>query len=162
MSPKSHTKASLVVVELGAAWPAALVGSDARAACRVLAEIEGEGPLAFAARLEDFVVRAFARGTELELAVVACNQRADETAGVARRAMSECLLARLSKSGTLHFSAADAASERFRRRLQDLVAELARSSSAAARVQTYFAEEASRTTSSPASADSQSTVARVA
>ena len=150
MPSKTHSRASLVIVELGAAWPAALVGADARTGCRVLAEVEGEGPLAFAARVEDFTLQAFPRGTELELAVVACNQRADETAEVARRAMAGCLLPQIARAGSLFFSAADSASDRFRRRLTDLVADFERSGALHGRIQAYFAEEASRTASTPA------------
>jgi hypothetical protein len=166
MPEQIHSRANVVVVELGAPWPAALVGRHAGSTCRVLSEVEGEGPLAFAARVEDFIARAVPRGTELELAVVACNQRADETAEVARRALCECMLARLQRGGGLLFSAADATSERFRRRLLDLVADFAGSGGSAARVQAYFAEEASRTASGPATSESSSlansAVARVA
>jgi hypothetical protein len=170
MPEQIHSRANVVVVELGAPWPAALVGRDAGrpagSTCRVLSEVEGEGPLAFAARVEDFVAQAVPRGTEVALAVVACNQRADETAEVARRALCECLLARVTKGGTLFFSAADATSERFRRRLLDLVGDFTASGAPVARVQAYFAEEASRTTSGPAASDSTSlsgtSVARVA
>jgi len=162
MPPKNNSRASLVIVELGAAWPAALVGRDAGTGCRVLAELEGEGPLAFATRVEDFAAQAFPRGMELELAVVACNQRADETAEVARRAMAECLLARTAKAGSLCFSAADVVSDRFRRRLLDLVSDFAGSGLPEHRIFAYFAEETSRTASLESAAPAAGSVARVA
>jgi hypothetical protein len=137
-----------------------LVSRHAGSAYRVLSELEGEGPLAFAARVEDFIGRAFPRSAELELAVVACNQRADETAEVARRALAESVLGRVAKSGAFHFSASDAVSDRFRRRLLDLTAEFARAGGADGRVQASFAEEVSRTTSSPASADKATAISR--
>jgi hypothetical protein len=118
--------------------------------CRVLAEVEGEGPLAFAARVEDFAMNAFPRGTQVTLALVACNQRADETAEAARRAMAECLLARLAPAGVLSFAAADDATDRFRRRLFDLVADLGKSATADGRVRALFGDDARRTASGPA------------
>jgi hypothetical protein len=41
----------LVVVELGAAWPGWVVEGSAHTTRRVVVELEGEGPLAFAARV---------------------------------------------------------------------------------------------------------------
>lgn len=117
----------------------------------MLAEVEGEGPLAFAARVEDFSASAFPRGTQVNLALVACNQRADETAEAARRAMSECLLARLTPAGSLSFTASDDATDRFRRRLFDLVADLGKAAAAEGRVRAIFGEESRRTASGPAS-----------
>lgn len=151
MAPKSLTQTSLVLVELGAAWPAALMTEAG--VCRVLAEAEGEGPLAFAARADDFVRSAFPRGTQVTHALVACNQRADETAGAARRVLAECLLARLAGHGTLAFVASDDASDRFRRRLFDLVADLDKAGAGERRVHAVFGEEGRRTASGPASSD---------
>ncbi len=151
MAPKSLHQTSLVLVELGAAWPSGLVSQAG--ICRVLAEAEGEGPLAFAARAEDFVADAFPRGTQVTQALVACNQRADETAEAARRALAECLLARLAGHGTLAFVASDDASDRFRRRLFDLVADFDKTGSGDRRVRALFGEEARRTESGPATSD---------
>jgi hypothetical protein len=152
MAQKTFIKTSLVVVELGASWPAALVNASG-GNCRVLAEAEGEGPLAFATRVESFAATAFPRGTEVTLALVACNQRADETAQAARRANAECLLARVSTHGVLSFAASDEASARFRRRLFDLVADLGKAGAAEGRVRAIFGEESSRTASGPTSSD---------
>ncbi|HTQ05247.1 MAG TPA: hypothetical protein VMI54_15395 [Polyangiaceae bacterium] len=151
MAQKSLHQTSLVLVELGAAWPSALMTEAG--ICRVLAEAEGEGPLAFAARAEDFAVGAFPRGTQVTHALVACNQRADETAEAARRAVAESLLARLAGHGTLVFVASDDASDRFRRRLFDLVADLDKAGSGDRRVRAQFGEEGRRTASGPASSD---------
>lgn len=132
----------LVVVELGAAWPASLtVGTGG---CRVIAETEGEGPLGFAARIDDFVVQAFPRTVAVSRAVVACNLRADQTAEAARRAVAESLLGRLGPRGTLIFTASGTASDRFRRRLLDLVSELAATGARADRVHIRFGEDEGR------------------
>jgi hypothetical protein len=151
MAPKSLHPISLVLVELGAAWPSVLLSEPG--ICRVLAEAEGEGPLAFAARAEDFAVNAFPRGTEVTQALVACNQRADETAEAARRALAECMLSRLAGQGTLVFAASDDASDRFRRRLFALVADFAKVGGGDGRVRALFGEEGSRTASGPATSD---------
>jgi hypothetical protein len=162
MSQKSLPQASLVLVELGAAWPATVVPGDAP--CRVLAEVEGEGPLAFANRAEVFAASAFPRGTQVSTAVVACNLRADETAEAARRALVESLLVRLTPGGELRFTAADSASDRFRRRLLDLAASLG-AGTREGRIRASFGEDTARTsgptTSQSAPVPSRS-VARVA
>jgi hypothetical protein len=163
MSHLSFPLASLVLVELGAAWPTSLIASAGR--CRVLAEVEGEGPLAFAARADAFASSAFPRGTQVSTAFVACNQRADETAEAARRAVAECLMTLLSPTGELCFAAADGATERFRRRLLDLVGDL-NAGAPEGRVRASFAEENARMASGPATSQSAPargrTVARVA
>lgn len=119
----------------------------------MLAEVEGEGPLAFAARVEDFSATAFPRGTQVNVALVACNQRADETAEAARRAMAECLLASLAPTGSLSFTASDDATDRFRRRLFDLVADLGKGATAEGRVRAIFGDESRRMVSGPATSD---------
>lgn len=160
MSQQHPPQASLVLVELGAAWPASLVAGDGP--CRVLAEVEGEGPLGFAARAEAFATSAFPRGMQVSRALVACNLRADETAEAARRAVVECLLSRVSPAGDLCFTASEAASDRFRRRLLDLATNLG-AGARAGRIRASFGEERSSgpTTSQAAPAPSH-TVARVA
>ncbi len=162
MSQKSLPQASLVLVELGAAWPATLVPSDGP--CRVLAEVEGEGPLAFATRAEAFATSAFPRGTQVATALVACNLRADETAEAARRALVECLLVRLSPAGDLCFTAAEAASERFRRRLLDLTGSLG-AGAREGRIRASFGQDTARTsgpTTSQSAPVPSRAVARVA
>lgn len=141
MSRNSPDGCELVVVELGAAWPATLVAS--RGGCRVIAETEGEGPLGFAARVDDFVANAFPRSVPLVRAFVACNLRADQTAEAARRAVAESALSRLGTAGVLTFSASHLAGDRFRRRLGDLVAELA-GPTGTGRVQTHLRDEEAR------------------
>ena len=155
----------LVVVELGATWPASRTNSAGD--CRVIAELEGEGPLGFAARVDDFVVQAFPRGVAVARAVVACNLRADQTAEAARRAVAESLLGRLGPKGSLFFTASHAAGDRFRRRLLDLVSELASLGGRADRIHARIGEDdgrvsGPRTSEGAPALGSDSTVARVA
>lgn len=163
MSRNSPDGCELVVVELGAAWPATLVAS--RGGCRVVAEIEGEGPLGFAARVDDFVAAAFPRSASVVRAVLACNLRADQTAEAARRAVAESLLSRLGTGGVLTFCAAHHAGERFRRRLGDLVTELS-GPAGSGRIQTHLGSEEAARGSGPRTSDGTATtpagVARVA
>jgi hypothetical protein len=163
MSRNSLEGCELVVVELGASWPTTLVAS--RGGCRVVAEIEGEGPLGFAARVDDFVAGAFPRSVSVVRAVLACNLRADQTAEAARRAVAETLLSRLGTSGQLTFCASHLAGDRFRRRLGDLVAELA-GPRGSGRIQTYLGEEEAARGSGPRTSngagETASGVARVA
>jgi len=138
MPSQTPEGSELVVVELGAAWPASLVAS--RGGCRVIAELEGEGPLGFAARVDDFVANAFPRSAPVARAYVACNLRADQTAEAARRAVAETALSRLGTTGQLTFSASHLAGERFRRRLGDLVQELG-GPAGAGRIQTHLRDD---------------------
>jgi len=165
MSPTPTDGCELVVVELGAAWPASL--TVPAGGCRVIAEREGEGPLGFAARIDDFVVQAVPRGVAVARAVVACNLRADQTAEAARRAVAESLLGRLGPKGSLFFTASHAAGERFRRRLLDLVTELASSGARGERVQARFGDDdgrasGPRTSEGAAALGAETNVARVA
>jgi hypothetical protein len=162
MPQKSLSKAALVLVELGAAWPATLVARAGRVSYRVLAEVEGEGPLAFAARAEAFCASAFPRGTQVSTALVACNQRGDETAEVSRRALAESLLAGLAPDGSIFFAGEGSASDRFRRRLYDLASELDAAVGGEGRVGVWFSAEASRTDSGPVPADAAQAGAGVA
>lgn len=158
MANKSLPEASVVLVELGASWPAALIAGEARVARRVLAECEGEGPLAFAARAEAFLDQAFPAGMPLGEALVACNQRADETAEAARRAIAECVFSRLAPRGVLSFAGGEDASDRFRRRLFDLVADLGTVPAAEGRVRAFFGED--RHESGPSTSDGEPLAAR--
>ena len=82
----------LVIVELGAAWPGYLVEESAHAKRRVLCELEGEGPAAFAARAIRAASTLMPRGVRLDLSVLAVNERADEAQMCARRELARALL----------------------------------------------------------------------
>jgi hypothetical protein len=113
----------LIVVELGGVWPAWLgqPGSNAR---RVVSEMEGETPAAFATR----VAAELPQQPELGSAVLLCNERADAAQLEARRALSKALLGALPalKPATLTLSALASASDRSKRALTGLTSELGR------------------------------------
>ena len=120
----------LIAVELGADWPEAVpIGKNA-AVRRVIAQEDGETPEAFAARLATLARRIFQPGVELGDAVVACNERTDPAASVARRSMGATLLERMGPSGTLVLTASARAGGRLRHALSALAIDLAPEASA--------------------------------
>ena len=114
----------MIAVELGADWPDGLA-SERGIVRRVVAQSEGETPEAFAVRLGGLAGRLFSTGVELTGAVVACNERTDQTATLARRAMGAMLLERMGPSATLAFAAGPRAGGRLRHALSALAIELA-------------------------------------
>jgi hypothetical protein len=122
--PPKGASGTLVIVELGAVWPAWLVESMPQGSCRVLAELEGEGPAAFADRVKSVSASLFPRGLELALIAVACNERADEAAVAARREVALSLTARGSRSTRVAFAATEEAGVRLRNSLATLSASL--------------------------------------
>ena len=122
--PPKGAAGTLVVVELGAVWPAWLVEGMPHGSCRVLAELEGEGPSAFADRVKSVAASLFPRGLELALIAVACNERTDDAAVAARRDLALSLTARGSRTTRFAFAATEAAGERLRTSLATLTASL--------------------------------------
>jgi hypothetical protein len=125
MPSNSFGSGLLVLVELGATWPRSIVESSPYASCRVLAELEGEGPEGFAARVTAATSSLFPRGVALEAVVLACNERADEGALAGRRKIARALIGRRTPARVL-FSPPEHAREAFRRSLTGLVAQLGR------------------------------------
>jgi hypothetical protein len=85
----------LVLVELGAEWPSwvqSLAGGSAR---RVVSQAEGESPDAFGDRVAEELSRLGARGVPLKVATLACNERCDDAAMLARGKMGSALLSAL-------------------------------------------------------------------
>src|SRR5215217_8418295 len=68
----------LVAVELGAQFPTLSPAEGAPR--RVLTQLEGESPLAFAERVTSSVEGAFGRGVALGQLALACNERLDDSA----------------------------------------------------------------------------------
>jgi hypothetical protein len=132
----------LVAVELGAEWPEAPVTERGAAARRVVAQAEGESPEGFATRLGALAGRLFAPGVELRDAVIACNERKDPAASLARRVLGASLLERLGPSGTLVFAAGSRAGGRLRHALSALASDLA--PKASANVTVHFGSERER------------------
>jgi hypothetical protein len=93
----------LVIVELGAEWPAWTgtgVEMAGRGGRRVLSQEEGESPEAFSDRVAEHLGSLFAKRVELERAVLACNERSDERAMMARKKLSQALVGALSPRRT--------------------------------------------------------------
>lgn len=126
MSKRKSSQGLLIVVELGAEWPALAEMREAVTARRVLAQEEGESPSAFVARVAEQLDGLFARGVSLGTAVVACNERLDGVAERARSELSRTILGMMAKaqSGSLLFSAAERSSGRLRHALSSLASEL--------------------------------------
>ena len=123
MPQKSLGAGLLVLLELGATWPRALVETSVHGSKRVLVELEGEGPEAFAERVAAVAGSLFPRGVLLELVVLACNERADAPAIAARRAILKALLSRRSLPRVV-FACGDEPRESFRQSLATLADEL--------------------------------------
>ncbi len=126
MTKRKSQNGLLIVVELGAEWPALSEMRDPAATRRVLAQEEGEGPSAFVARVADGLDGLFVRGVTLETAVVACNERLDESAARARSELSRTVMGAMAKdqSGSLVLSASERSSGRLRHALSSLAGEL--------------------------------------
>jgi hypothetical protein len=115
----------LVVVELGAAWPGWLVEGSAHTTRRVVVELEGEGPLAFATRVIAVAASLMPKSVPLDLAVLACNERADEVQRRARRQLGRALLyTRGRKKTELVVAATREPGDRLREALLSLEGEL--------------------------------------
>jgi hypothetical protein len=137
---KSKQRAGLLVlVETGAAWPAAFLTERPGAVRRVVAQEEGEMPEAFAARIGALAGRLFSPRVRLANAIVACNERTDPAASLARRSIGALLSAELGTVGTCVFTAAPHAGGRIRHALSTLALDLARS--AAGSVTVHFGDE---------------------
>ena len=135
MRKASKRPGLLVAVEIGGEWPAHALGERPGSVRRVVAQNEGETPEAFAVRLGVLAPRLFAPGVELRDAVVACNERTDPSASVARRAIGALLLERLGPSGNFAFAAGSRAGGRLRHALTTLALDLAPEASANVTVQ---------------------------
>jgi hypothetical protein len=130
MRKPSKRTGVLIAVELGADWPEAVPVDRNGAARRVVAQEEGETPEAFAARLATLARRLFQPGVELRDAVLACNERTDPAASIARRSIGTTLLERMGPSGTFVLAAGARAGGRLRHALSALAIDLAPEASA--------------------------------
>lgn len=97
----------LVIVELGAEWPAWVETVPGRGSRRVLSQEEGETPEDFGNRVTEHLGSLFAKRVTLERAVVACNERSDERAMQARSKLGQALVGALAggRSWQLLFTA---------------------------------------------------------
>lgn len=110
----------LVTVELGAEWPCA--GANDGSPRRVLAQLEGETPSAFAERVAGSLDGLFGKGIRLGNMTLACNERIDAVADAARRKMAGIALGTMAahKSGRVVLSASPLSSGRLRHSLASL------------------------------------------
>jgi len=140
----------LVIVELGAAWPGWLVAGSGHTSRRVLSELEGEGPSAFAARVIAAAAGLMPRGVRLDLAVLAVNERADETQMRARRELARALLYPRNRRGArLSVTATATPGDRLHFALFSLESSLDAVKGSRERLSFYFGERAAAPVSSP-------------
>jgi hypothetical protein len=110
----------VVAVELGAEYPSLLPeGGGPR---RVLTQLEGESPAAFAQRITSSLDGAFGRGVALGQLSLACNERLDDAAQLARRSLAGAALGSMAKehAGKVCLSASARSSARLRQGLTTL------------------------------------------
>lgn len=111
---------SWVVVELGSEWPP--LTEPAGAVRRVITQLEGEGPAAFAERAADALDRLFGRSVKLATVALSCNERVDDAADAARRKIAGLALGVMAKqkSGRVCLTAAPRCGGRLRHSLSSL------------------------------------------
>lgn len=90
----------LVVVEDGAEWPNWLKSLEAGAGPMVYHQDEGEALARFAERVSGQLADLVERGRQVEMAVIASNERCDDTALDARRSIASSILSFMSNHGT--------------------------------------------------------------
>jgi hypothetical protein len=124
MRKKPNAAGLLIVVELGGDWPSwALTSTGTR---RVLAQIEGETPAAFADRVASSLDGLFGKGISLSSVALACNERVDDAADSARRKLAGLALGAMAKhrTGKVYLTAAHHSSGRLRHSLSSLAQDL--------------------------------------
>jgi len=112
----------LVVVELGAEWPAWV--SELAGFRRVLTQEEGEGPEAFAARLRHTERSLFPRSVSKKTLALLCNERTDAAAMTSRVTIAGHVLDGRDGGGHAYFAANARAGGRLRHALSNAVEEL--------------------------------------
>lgn len=119
-SSASTAPGLLVIVELGGEWPG-LMKADASAR-RVMTQLEGEAPTAFAERVAASLDSLFGRGIQLSTVALACNERLDDSADAARRKIGSLVLGSMAKhkAGRFSFTASPRSSGRLRHALANL------------------------------------------
>src|SRR3954466_1039964 len=108
MQKSSLSEGQLIVVELGAEWPSAVLAATSSAR-RVLVQDESEPPAAFAVRVGEQLNALQARGVALSSAVVACSERLDQDAQGARAEVARAAASSLARGrgGNLELVATD-------------------------------------------------------
>lgn len=114
----------LIVVELGAEWPTGpLPNAWPR---RIVAQAESESPARFALRVSEYSSDLLARGLSMEQVIIACSERLDEQAQIARGelARSAALSLGQTRGSAVLLFACDRNAGRSRAALSAFVAEL--------------------------------------
>ena len=129
MKKLTSSEGLLIVMELGAEWPASEIETARNAkAKRVLAQDETESPAAFAARVSEQLGSSFPSGVVLGSVVVACSERIDERAQSGRAELVRILASTLARGrgGSLTFVACDRNGARSKPMFSTLIADLTR------------------------------------
>ena len=129
MKKLTSSEGLLIVMELGAEWPASEIETARNAkAKRVLAQDETESPAAFAARVSEQLGSPFPSGVVLGSVVVACSERIDESAQSGRAELVRIVANALARArgGSLTFVACDRNSARSKSTFSSLSAEATR------------------------------------
>jgi len=146
MKKLTSSEGLLIVVELGAEWPASEIEAARNAkARRVLAQDESESPAQFVARVSEQLSSSFRSGVGLGSVLVACSERIDANAHSARSELAHSLASALARSGggALTFVACDRNDARSKPVLSTLLAELTRKwQSAGVEVKLSFGQSA--------------------
>jgi hypothetical protein len=112
-APPEVASGLLIAVELGGQWPSLTLEGCER---RVLVQLEGEEPGAFADRVTSGFDALFARGVELRALALCCNERLDPAADSARRSLVGLALGAMASNhaGRVHLTASPSSSSRLR------------------------------------------------
>jgi hypothetical protein len=119
---RAHAQPSIVVVELGALFPAWVSARAFSGEFRVIAQRESEALDAFRARFLELVQRLAAEGTAVDTGVFVCNERTDDSAVAVRQMLARDLIASSAPGNEprLVLAAAARSSSRLRQALQAL------------------------------------------
>jgi len=129
MKKTSSSEGLLIVVELGAEWPASEIEAARNAkARRVLAQDETESPAAFVLRVSEQLASLFPSGVALANVVVACSERIDAHAQGGRAELARALAGALGRAGggSLSFVACDRNDARSKPVFSSLLADVTR------------------------------------
>jgi hypothetical protein len=129
MKKLTSSEGLLIVVELGAEWPALEIEAARNAkAKRVLCQDETESPAAFAARVAQQLGSSFPSGVVLGSVVVACSERIDERAQSGRAELVRVTASALARGrgNSLTLAACDRNHARSKAAFSSLCAETSR------------------------------------
>ncbi len=160
MKKINSSEGLLIVVELGAEWPASEIEAARNAkARRVLAQDETESPAAFALRVSEQLTSSFPSGVALASVLVACSERIDAVAQSGRAELARVLASALGRAGggSLSFVACDRNEARSKPAFSTLLADVTRQwQSAGVEVKLSFGQASLALTDGPVDAETRS------